>query len=164
MQRASFQERIGWPDGPWDDEPDRIDWTDDTTGVACLMLRNHHGVWCGYAACPPRHPWHGLEYGEIPGSAHEAAHCELTYSGPCMDDERPMRERVCHIPQPGEPDDVWWLGFDCNHAYDRAPGMDAVLADIDIPLASYHDRQIYRDERYVASRVALLAQTIAAAA
>ena len=31
---------------------------------------------------------------------------------------------VCHTPARGEPDSVWWLGFDCNHSGDKAPARD----------------------------------------
>jgi hypothetical protein len=47
-------------------------------------------------------------------------HGGLTYADRCQG-------AICHVPQPGESDDVWWLGFDCNHSgdlsmYDVAEG------------------------------------------
>jgi hypothetical protein len=31
---------------------------------------------------------------------------------------------ICHLPEPDEPDRVWWLGFDCAHSGDIAPAYD----------------------------------------
>jgi hypothetical protein len=47
---------------------------------------------------------------------------EITYGpSPCDPDESdPLR--VCHVPQPGESDDVRWIGFDFGHAGDYSPG------------------------------------------
>lgn len=57
----TFIDRTGWPSGPWDDEPDRVEWRDEATGLPCLALRNDmFGSWCGYVAVPPGHPVHGL--------------------------------------------------------------------------------------------------------
>ena len=40
-------------------------------------------------------------------------------------EDAPEKSGICHIPDQGEPDDVWWLGFDCLHGGDLAPGMMA---------------------------------------
>ena len=41
-----------WGQGPWDDEPDRVDF--EHAGFPCLLLRNPRlGQWCGYVAVPP---------------------------------------------------------------------------------------------------------------
>ena len=47
-------------------------------------------------------------------------HGGLTYSNSC-------NGAICHVPKPGEPDPVWWFGFDCAHSGDIIPGMDALL-------------------------------------
>lgn len=104
--------RAGWPAGPWDAEPeDRIEWRDDATGLPCLMVRPDHGAWCGYVAVPPGHPWHGRDAEEVFADVHGG----LTYASACGG-------HVCHVPRAGEPADVWWLGFDCVHSGDAAPG------------------------------------------
>jgi hypothetical protein len=41
----------------------------------------------------------------------------LTYADKC---DGP----VCHEPKSGEPDNVWWLGFDCAHSFDVSPKME----------------------------------------
>ena len=45
---------------------------------------------------------------------HGLAHGGRTYASPCQGD-------VCHVPAPGEPDDVYWLGFDTAHSGDFSP-------------------------------------------
>src|SRR6266436_107280 len=52
-------DRTGWTEGPWDQEPDRLEWKDATTGLTCLAVRNRFGAWCGYVGVPPTHAWHG---------------------------------------------------------------------------------------------------------
>ena len=37
---------------------------------------------------------------------------------------------ICHVPLPGESDDVWWFGFDCAHSGDLVPSMLAFGASI----------------------------------
>jgi hypothetical protein len=108
-------DRTGWGPGPWDDEPDRVEWR-HISGLACLMRRNHHGVWCGYVAVPTEHPMHGRAYSDVDVDVHDG----LTYSHSCQGD-------ICHVPQPGESDDVWWFGFDCGHLGDYLPGVAAHL-------------------------------------
>lgn len=41
-------DRTGWGSGPWDNEPDRLEWKDEKTSMPCLMVRNDMGNWCGY--------------------------------------------------------------------------------------------------------------------
>lgn len=94
------------PDGPWHDEPDHVDFEHD--GVPCILHRGPAGAWCGYVAVPPAHPWHGKDYSSIYDESSPDVHGGITYARPCQGD-------VCHVAKPGEPDDVWWLGFDCNH-------------------------------------------------
>src|SRR5437868_461399 len=103
-------EKIGRsiPPGPWDNEPDRLEWRH--AGLPCLMNRNRSGVWCGYVAVPPGHPFHGASYDDE-RTYDLPSHGGLTFSSTCSGE-------ICHVPQPGEPDDVWWFGFDCNHGYD----------------------------------------------
>lgn len=107
-----------WGDGPWQTEPDRIEW--EHAGRPCLMVRNdRQGFWCGYAAVDPGHPFHGKHY-DVPDAE---VHGGLTYADACGG-------HVCHIPKPGQPDDVWWFGFDCGHYMDVAPAMEALLREL----------------------------------
>lgn len=117
-------EKDNWGDGPWQTEPDRVLWRHN--GIVCLALRHvRWGNWCAYVGVGPDHPYHRHSESDVPEAVQEAAHGGLTFAGECMDDDRPMRERVCHVPEPGEADELWWFGFDCAHGFDLAPGMVA---------------------------------------
>jgi hypothetical protein len=105
-----FLDRRGWPAGEWDGEPDRVEWR--SGDLPCLIVRGPLGALCGYVGMPPGHPWHGKDYGEVDVSIHGG----LTYAEACAG-------HICHVAKPGEPDEVWWLGFDCAHAGDVSPSM-----------------------------------------
>ncbi len=108
--------REEWGDGPWQDEPDRVEWK-TAAGLDALLHRSPmSGSWCGYVAVPPGHPMHGKEYGDE--GCDLEAHGGITYSQGCDG-------HICHEPAPGEPDDVWWFGFDAGHAFDYSPAMEA---------------------------------------
>jgi hypothetical protein len=53
------------------------------------------------------------------------AHGGITFSGLCQ--EGCEEQGVCHKPAEGEPDHVWWFGFDCAHCDDLSPGTEALL-------------------------------------
>lgn len=115
-EQRGLVDRTGWPPGPWDGEPDRIEWRHQ--GLACLVTRNPQlGNLCGYVAIPPGHPWHD----GVPDEVELRAHGGVNYG------ERGCAGLVCHKPQPGESDDVFWIGFDCGHAWDMQPGMEAMV-------------------------------------
>lgn len=129
-----------WGDGPWNDEPDRVEF--EHAGFPCLLLRNPDlGQWCGYVAVPPGHPHHGKDYDQVEVEVHGG----LTYSGSCS-------EHIYHKPKAGEPDDVWWLGFDCGHFMDLTP----YRPDADLPV-----REIYRNVAYVRAQCERLAEQLA---
>jgi hypothetical protein len=128
-------DKADWGSGPWQDEPDKVQWVDEATGLDCLAVRHPTlGHWCGYVGVPPEHPWHGRDYGDgddgtdryddsAPVMATDV-HGGLTYAAGCQED-RPESEGVCHVPAPGRPENVWWFGFDCAHLGDVSPAMDA---------------------------------------
>lgn len=119
--RFTWKER--WPAGPWDEEPDKVQWPDETTGLPCLAVRNRMGAWCGYVGLPAGHPWRDKSTDEMDVSVHGG----LTFGpAPCMEDER----FVCHVVHDKEEEDVQWIGFDCLHLNDTAPGMMASEAFI----------------------------------
>lgn len=125
-----------WGAGPWDEEPDRVEWRDEATGLPCLALRHERlGHWCGYVAVPPGHPAHGRGYDDVPAEVHGG----LTYAEKC-------HGQVCHKPAPGEPEDAWWLGFDCAHGWDLSPGL--------------YRSALYRDLPYVQAECAALARQL----
>ncbi len=117
-----------WPAGPWDAEPDRFEWRSaEFPQLALLTVRNRMGAWCGYVGLPPGYWRYGVAYDHLPLDAHGG----LTFSGRC-------HGHICHEPEPGEPEHVWWLGFDCLHFRDTAPGM--------LALRSFGGHATYRRE------------------
>lgn len=143
MTETMYVDRSGWPAGEWDDEPDRIEWRSEG-GLPCLMLRNRMGAWCGYVAVQPGHPWHGS--GAL-GLADVDVHGGVTYGDKCGG-------RICHVPQPGESADVWWVGFDCLHYMDTAPGLIAS----DLVLGLGHARGDYWTAKEVRTETEYLAR------
>lgn len=134
--------------GPWDGEPDRLEF--ESWGYPCLILRGLQGNLCGYVAVPKGHPAYGQNYDHVDVEVHGG----LTYGRPCQE-EGP----ICHVPKPGEPDDVWWLGFDCAHAYDLVPVLHRGLHGIR-PLPG----GTYRDIGYVKNQCIHLARQLKALA
>ena len=139
--------------GPWDSEPDRIAWTDPDAGYPCLMRRNDRGSWCGYVAVPPGHTAHGWDYDAL---CELKVHGGITYARGYMGD--PSRG-VCHVPAEGEPDDVWWLGFDCGHCEDDN-WMMVELREAHPVLAGGLLGSVYRDVGYVRQECSRLAQQL----
>ena len=157
-----------WGPGPWQDEPDKMQWADPATGLPCLIVRGPVGALCGYVGVAPDHPAHGKNYDHWSYGAdgepsalepiEEAinglqAHGGLTFAGACGHGDDPARG-ICHIPGDGEPDTVWWFGFDCAHCGDLSPDMGR----------RRRDEGVYRDLAYVRDQVAALAAQLAALA
>jgi hypothetical protein len=157
-------DKSSWPRGPWDNEPDKKQWLDEATGYACLFVRNEQGALCGYVGVPKGHPWHGQDYDHISADAHGG----LTFSAGCCHSDDPA-EGVCHIPGEGEPDNVWWVGFDCAHCFDFIPGRMSLRN----PMAgTFHDlysvlenlvmpgdvETSYRDQAYIENEIVNLAK------
>ena len=163
--------------GPWDDEPDKIQWIDLVTDLDCLIVRNRMGGLCGYVGVAPDHPLHGKHYSDCLredctdefcyGHSPESelvVHGGLTFSNRCADGD-PV-EGICHIPEPGRPHDVWWFGFDCGHHMDMQP-QDLILAAVRNFQYPFTDprtdpfRTTYRDVEYVKGQCVLLAAQLA---
>lgn len=136
-----------WGAGPWQDEPDRVEWR--SHGLPCLIVRNMRvtGALCGYVGLPPGHPLHGVDYSDCP---EFEVHGGLTYSNKCTD-------HIYHEPLPGESKDIWWLGFDCGHHNDIAPRLNALI-HISMGEGRPHwEGESYRDINYVRGEVERLA-------
>ena len=145
-------DKSAWGPGPWQDEPDRVDFVH--AGFACLANRrgDELGHWCGYVGVPKEHPAYGKQGEDVDVEVHGG----VNYAHKCAGE-------ICHVPAPGMPDDVWWLGFDCAHAGDLAPGLRAVLRRVGIP---DREQSIFRDEyrtlAYVRREIESLAEQLAA--
>jgi hypothetical protein len=120
-------DRTNWNRGPWDNEPDRVDFI--TSGYAAFTLRGPHGSWCGYVGVPVNHPVYGKDYGDNETETLDV-HGGITYASKCAG-------AICHIPAPGMPDEVWWLGFDTAHYMDLSP------------TDNFHETATYKDIGYI---------------
>lgn len=145
-----------WGTGPWLSEPDRVEF--EHKGLPCLALRNDMGAWCGYVAVPPSHPLYKVDYcGDVEMSLD--VHGGITYGHECSGP-------ICHVPKPGEPDNVWWFGFDCAHSGDLVPSL-AYYRTQDLRLSNLYaemDPDVYRDLGYVQNEIRGLADQLAALA
>jgi hypothetical protein len=149
-------DKAEWDEGPWQAEPDKIHWVDPHTNYDCLMVRNEMGAWCGYVGIPPGHPWHGKGPREIDAEAH---HGRVNYAQECQEwAEADPSKGVCHVPFPGRPTNVWWVGFDCGHGTDYHPAAVAYWREVASVVASgcFVRPERYRDVPYVLSNVLLL--------
>lgn len=153
MERLSWKnpelDMTVWGEGPWSEEEiSKIQWEDTLTGMPCLAVRSHFGNWCGYVGVTIDHPLYGIDYNECarrpqcPPQVSETGHtwwdCDhqpggllevhggITYSGECQNTGDPATG-ICHVPAPGDPENIWWLGFDCGHYDDTQPGLRAIV-------------------------------------
>lgn len=135
-----------WQEGPWQNEPDKKQWLDEATGYPCLIVRQIElGHLCGYVGVPPGHPWFEKEY--VDANVHGG----LTFARHCGN-------LICHEVEEGEEDNVWWLGYDAAHGYDRT-----MLTDLhtecfkDLP-SFPHKYDTYRDFAYMEEECRSLAK------
>ena len=166
-------DKSGWGAGPWQDEPDKEQWPDPATGFACLLKRNPSGALCGYVGVPQGHPWHGSGYSpgyddelnerELPPALkllhNVSVHGGLTYADACQEGDD--GETICHVAAPGEPEPLWWFGFDCAHAWDLSPAR--AYREMLGGFMTSRD-ETYRTADYVKAECASLAASAAAAA
>lgn len=95
-------DRTKFGSGPWDDEPDLIEWIDPATSRQCRIERPPLGHLCGYVAVAKDHSW--FEVDDCRVEPHPEVHGGLTYSDHKDGDSS-----------------LWWLGFDCAHLGDLVP-------------------------------------------
>lgn len=151
-----------WGDGPWRKEPDRAEWK--AHGVPCLAVRNMcYGNWCGYAGVAPGHPLHGVWYTDCPQKCGKkycehspervlSVHGGVTYANLCDG-------HICHVPKSGEPDNVFWFGFDAAHFNDLSPGIRAY--EKARGFETFFSCGVYRDLGYVKKQIEELAKQLA---
>jgi hypothetical protein len=132
-------DKTRWGPGPWQEEPDEVQWTDAATGLPCVACRHDvTGTWCGYVGVSAAHPWHGREADALPTPVD--AHRGLTFSG--------LRDNdTAHA-------DWWWFGFHTMYTLDYAPGL--------MPYRAAHRTRppghtVYRSLDYVRTECARLA-------
>lgn len=138
------------PEGPWQQEPVKVVWVDEQTGLDCMIVRSSTwGALCGYVGIEREHPLFGLGYHE--DAVDLRVHGGITFADMCME-EGPADAVVCHIPQEGRSDEIWWFGFDCGHAFDHSPIVEDTLPHL--------PDKTYRNINYVIDEVQDLAQQI----
>lgn len=182
-KQETYVDKSSWARGPWDDEPDKMQFTDEATSLPCLIVRGPAGALCGYVGVAKGHPLHEVHYGDecpalaealekrkeqplgdnpglglmlacLTGDLSPRADCVLdvhggiTFSDRCQDNGK-----ICHEVCEGEDDNVWWLGFDCNHSGDMAPSYAGRYT-------AFTDGS-YRDLAYVKREIAKLASQLA---
>ena len=121
-------------------------------------MRNPGGALCGYVGVPEGHPSFAVDCGDVAVDVHGG----LTFDGFCQ--EGAESHGICHLVGPGEPDRVWWLGFDCAHSGDLAPKFEQRLRT-SWSWRARHDAEIYdgvyRDLAYVTAECTSLAAQLA---
>lgn len=136
LDRWTFIDKATWKEGPWKQEPDRIEWIDTSTGLFCLILRKPSGALSGYVGVPSGHPFflsphhllglwvhRGLSYSNV-SRGHEATGIRFT-----SDSETTGS--------------IWWFGFSCDYEDDLCPARSA-------------PRGYYRDIEYVTQEISSL--------
>jgi hypothetical protein len=162
-------DRRAWHPGPWDKEPeDRVQWSDEATGLPCMLLRTPVGAWAGYVGVEPGHPLYGVDEHELPGHKGVNYHNytnELHYIAPdppseqAIDEEHP--EAIIDIIR--LPMQLWFFGFDAAHGGDLIPGLDALnFGGIDNrrALSLYERQESYRTAAYMQAQCAELAMAL----
>lgn len=150
----TFVDRTGWPEGHWDNEPDKVQWQDEVTGLPCIARRTDRGHWCGYVGVSETNSLFKKYYFDII-DANFSVHGGLTYSSFC--DPQENEHGICHVPDAGEPDHIWWFGFDCAHAGDLSPGYCTMYKQLGFK--SYEGME-YRTLEYVKAECAQLARQL----
>lgn len=156
-------DKSSWGPGDWQAEPDKMQFPDAATGLPCLVKRGPTGALCGYVGVPEGHPWYLVNYNDM--EYYPDVHGGLTFSDLC-DPSEDEANAICHVPGPGEPDHVWWLGFDCAHSGDLAPVVNmglAALTTVTDAITGYRYGQgyTYKTLAYVQGQCAQLARQIA---
>lgn len=153
-----YMDKSEWGAGPWQDEPDKLQFPDPQTGLPCLIVRAPAtGSLCGYVGVTAGHPMFERTY-----SADEllTVHGGLTFSDFCSPGE--PEHGICHVVEAGEDGRVWWLGFDCAHGFDFAPAMEAFTRKHLGENAYRFFGAKYRDVNYVKRQCASLAAQLGA--
>ena len=147
-------DKTKWPDGPWKSEPDHERWTDEKTGLECLIRRNHFGSLCGYVGITESHPAYGMPYHGSLSASDES---------PTFNEKEPLKaklqEKINGIfvhgslsfsdKWPDEEGSLYWFGFDCAHFCDFSP---ACSTNSVFGVGSYKDIHFVREQCQLLAR------------
>lgn len=134
-------DKSGWRDGAWQNEPDKVQWVDEATGLDCLIVRNGGGALCGYVGVPEGHPWHGLDYMsctqrptcddrwcEHSPETLASVHGGITFAASCFD---PSRERFAEFQRRMEASTKEVKKYPRGDAADRLKRLGHLVGDYD---------------------------------
>ncbi len=121
-------DKSSWPRGQWDEEPDRVNLL--INGFYCQIERHRmHGSLNGYVGVPPGHPVYGIRFEDLYKEYPTIdVHGGLTFSQHAR--EESLLGYLPNVPYETGPGLTWWIGFDCAHYMDFAPGMGYILTAI----------------------------------
>ena len=148
MKELFLNKSPDWGDGPWNQEPDRVEWIDNT-GLSCLVERyGRLGTLNGYVGVDSTHPLFQKDYHNWRGDFR--AHGGITWASFFN------KEDASHFVEHNKKIRLWWIGFDCSHGFDCIPlyqnkFFGGIGADI----------QNYRSLSYVKKECLFLAKQIA---
>ena len=143
-------DKSDWKEGEWKNEPDKAQWV--SSGLDCLIVRGPSGSLCGYVGVPKQHSLFEKDYNSVYESLDVDVHGGLTFAGLCSPSPDVDHKGVCHIEEGAANKIVWWLGFDCAHAWDISPTYDY----------SFDHDSSYKNIDYVKNEVDNLAKQLAA--
>lgn len=129
-------------------EPDKAQWA--AHGLDCLIVRGPSGALCGYVGVPESHPCFGVGYENVDVEVHGG----LTFADRCQPTDDPAKH-ICHMEEFSVNKTVWWLGFDCAHAWDICPAYQRAEF-----LFSFME-ETYKSFPYVQQQVEKLAAQLA---
>lgn len=147
VQEWTYVDRSEFGSGEWDTEPDKLQWVDPDTDLDCLIVRGPHGALCGYVGVPESSKHFEKSYDDL---MDFDVHGGLTYADACR--ESPDNHGICHIPEAGRSDKIWWFGFDCAHCDDLTPGYMRKYPEL--------SRGTYKNRLYVENQIRQLAQQL----
>ena len=163
-------------------------WISETGLPCAIVKHSEMAHLCGYVGVGQQHSWYGKFYlsctlpeakprGELPEDFEgEFPIAKLSLYHKVVASKLVCGEEYCsHTPEsivsvhggitysdwgfdPIPRDGEWWFGFDCAHAGDRVPGMDAVAALVGGGFDRSDD--VYRDEAYVAAECENMAKQL----
>lgn len=170
MKTISYKtvDKSAWERGPWDQEPDKLQWSDRSTGLPCLIVRNRIGCMCGYVGVQRGHPLYRKGVARCRKSVD--VYDGVTYADFCQQAEEADGDGearlICHVPGPGEPDDVWWIGFATSTSRDVHPALVKSLREMmDDALFSENPwHPTYKDVKFVKRECRMLARQLKAMA
>lgn len=139
-KKWNFVNKSNWKKGPWDREPDKLQWIDEETGLPCLIVRDASGALGGYIGVFQGHPFFQKHHQVVPIWVHGG----LKYSDFCQTEDE---HGISYISDAGRRERFWWFGFTCTQLEDCCPASGSACGK-------------YRDVAFVQQEIQDMAQQI----